>query len=329
MRLRSQGLIDSDEDDVIEPNYPTQTPRRVINQTDYRRNGNQADHNRSDYDSAVRAPVNPRTPGRNTQDQYGPPSDDDFLMDDVRPSLPTSKGYPVSSSLPFDFRHESSDGTSAKPSLSVNDMYKRIKQLEQVQKDFDALVRLRFTEPEEIYKRYEAATSQQLKDADNYIKDMEERLAEKDEEIAQLREQLHTAKNDTSQAKEKQQLIMQNERLSAELALLRQSDNSSTRNLAQIKYMFEELTGLLISYVKVTPEGESYNCVQTGKHGTIQFNLVKSTESPDELRYIPLLDRKREAELISKLPEYLVNEILFSKDKANVFHLRLRNALNQ
>ncbi|CAO3678197.1 unnamed protein product [Umbelopsis ramanniana] len=87
--------------------------------------------------------------------------------------------------------------------------------------------------------------------------------------------------------------------------------------------MYEDLTGLLLTDVKKSNESIVYNCLQTGRNGTLHFKLTQNNSQPNELHYQPMLDERRDADLIMRLPDYLTTEIEFTRDKANLFFWRL------
>ncbi|KAG2182583.1 hypothetical protein INT43_007514 [Umbelopsis isabellina] len=99
------------------------------------------------------------------------------------------------------------------------------------------------------------------------------------------------------------------------------SSTDSTKN--DKSELYEDLTGLLLTDVKRTADSIVYNCLQTGRNGTLHFKLSQNNDQPNELHYQPMLDKQRDADLIMRLPEYLTTEIEFTRDKANSFFWRL------
>jgi Chromosome segregation protein Csm1/Pcs1 len=112
--------------------------------------------------------------------------------------------------------------------------------------------------------------------------------------------------------------------------------------------MYEDLTGLLLTDVKKSNDSIVYNCLQTGRNGSkyhnmvkrvriplhafpsniivsiaLHFKLTQNNNQPNELHYQPMLDERRDADLIMRLPDYLTTEIEFTRDKANLFFWRL------
>ncbi|KAI1170476.1 chromosome segregation protein Csm1/Pcs1-domain-containing protein [Nemania sp. FL0916] len=106
--------------------------------------------------------------------------------------------------------------------------------------------------------------------------------------------------------------------------------------LAQTKEnLYGDLTGLLVCGVKRENGEEVFDCVQTGKNGTLHFKLsIAADGSPDKFEdaqfmYMPQLDAARDEELIDTLPDYLVEEITFPRFHAAKFYSRVVKALTE
>ncbi|KAI5868610.1 chromosome segregation protein Csm1/Pcs1-domain-containing protein [Durotheca rogersii] len=106
--------------------------------------------------------------------------------------------------------------------------------------------------------------------------------------------------------------------------------------LAQLKeVLYGDLTGLIVRGVKREEGIETYDCIQTGRNGTLHFKLAvggeELTENFDEpqFMYLPQLDPSRDEELIDMLPDYLVEEIVFPQSHAARFYARVMKALTE
>ncbi|KAI1268745.1 hypothetical protein F5Y18DRAFT_372205 [Xylariaceae sp. FL1019] len=106
--------------------------------------------------------------------------------------------------------------------------------------------------------------------------------------------------------------------------------------LAQTKEnLYGDLTGLLVCGVKREKDEEIFDCVQTGRNGTLHFKLaVGPDESSDNLddaqfTYMPQLNGSRDQALIDTLPEYLIEEISFPRLQAAKFYSRVVKALSE
>ncbi|KAF8416188.1 chromosome segregation protein Csm1/Pcs1-domain-containing protein [Tirmania nivea] len=93
--------------------------------------------------------------------------------------------------------------------------------------------------------------------------------------------------------------------------------------------LYGDLTALTVLGVKVFPDQPHlrvYDCIQTGKNGTLHFKLttpVTMVNDEDEITFTPHLDPQRDAKILSLLPEYLTEEITFARQNATRFYLKL------
>ncbi|KAI1409369.1 chromosome segregation protein Csm1/Pcs1-domain-containing protein [Hypoxylon sp. FL1857] len=107
--------------------------------------------------------------------------------------------------------------------------------------------------------------------------------------------------------------------------------------VAQMKEdLYGDLTGLIIRGVKREQNGgDTYDCIQTGRNGTLHFKLAvggdEVTEKMDEPQfvYMPQLDPTRDQDLIDILPDYLVEEITFPQSHAARFYSRVMRSLTE
>jgi hypothetical protein len=124
---------------------------------------------------------------------------------------------------------------------------------------------------------------------------------------------------------------------------------------AQLKEdLYSDLTGLIVRGVKRTDEGDTYDCIQTGRNGSkwplpcywqqisdistaLHFKLsvaqdghAKSTSFEEtEFLYTPLLDSNRDRDMIELLPDYLTEDITFSRQHAARFYSRVADTLTK
>ncbi|XXG99149.1 Transcriptional activator of fatty acid utilization [Hypoxylon texense] len=98
--------------------------------------------------------------------------------------------------------------------------------------------------------------------------------------------------------------------------------------------LYRDMTGLIIQSVKQEQSVETYNCIQTGRNGTLHFKLAVGVDDATEFdepqfMYMPQLDLSRDQALIDILPDYLVEEITFPQSHAERFYSRVMKALNE
>ncbi|KAK0715014.1 chromosome segregation protein Csm1/Pcs1-domain-containing protein [Lasiosphaeris hirsuta] len=105
---------------------------------------------------------------------------------------------------------------------------------------------------------------------------------------------------------------------------------------AQMKEdLYADVTGLIVRSFKREGREDFYDCIQTGRNGTLHFKLAivndSTSDSYDEAQYLyqPQLDSNRDRALIDMLPDYLVEEITFPRPHAAKFYARVVKALTE
>ncbi len=112
---------------------------------------------------------------------------------------------------------------------------------------------------------------------------------------------------------------------------------SSAQQTAQKKEdLYSDLTGLIVRGVKRGDGEDVFDCIQTGRNGTLHFKLAVDVLGEDggaagetHCHYTPQLDAGRDRALIAVLPGYLVDEISFPQAQAGKFYARVLKALNE
>ena len=111
--------------------------------------------------------------------------------------------------------------------------------------------------------------------------------------------------------------------------------------MAQLKEdLYGDLTGLLVRSALRQGGHEMYDCIQTGRNGSLHFKLcideddvggdsVNGETESAQFVYTPQLDARRDAALIEQLPDYLVEEISFPRMQAAKFYKRVMQALTE
>ncbi|KAL8834843.1 MAG: hypothetical protein Q9170_003585 [Blastenia crenularia] len=105
--------------------------------------------------------------------------------------------------------------------------------------------------------------------------------------------------------------------------------------VAQLKEdLYRDLTGLLVLGVERGGEVDLYDCIQTGRNGTLHFKLGIATTTDEsyedtEFQYTPRLDSDRDRDLLELLPDYLSEEITFSRQNAAKFYGRVVETLTK
>ncbi|PFH55475.1 hypothetical protein XA68_18200 [Ophiocordyceps unilateralis] len=106
-------------------------------------------------------------------------------------------------------------------------------------------------------------------------------------------------------------------------------------HIAQAKEdLYGDLTGLIVRNLSQVGDEDTFDCIQTGRNGTLHFRLASehgcSSESCEDaqLTYKPQLDESRDQGLLQLLPDYLVEEITFSRSHASKFYHRVIKSLS-
>ncbi|KAH7242452.1 chromosome segregation protein Csm1/Pcs1-domain-containing protein [Fusarium tricinctum] len=107
----------------------------------------------------------------------------------------------------------------------------------------------------------------------------------------------------------------------------------ASQAIAQAKEdLYADLTDLIIRGVKQEEVENTFDCIQTGRNGTLHFKLaVENDSSLDDIHftYQPQLDAGRDQEMIEMLPEYLTDEIIFPRSQAPKFYSRVNKSLTE
>ncbi|KAL6791413.1 chromosome segregation protein Csm1/Pcs1 domain-containing protein [Trichoderma sp. SZMC 28013] len=168
-------------------------------------------------------------------------------------------------------------------------------------------------------------------------------LGQSETEADALRAQLAEANQSLSQAKSETKTLY------TKLAASRQIEPSNkgsapgnraalaekeNKQVAQIKEdLYADLTGLIVRDVRRIDKEDVFDCIQTGRNGTLHFKLaledMDSAESYEDVQfaYRPQLDASRDGDLIEALPDYLTEEITFPRNQAPKFYARVIKSL--
>ncbi|KKY37521.1 putative chromosome segregation protein [Diaporthe ampelina] len=114
-----------------------------------------------------------------------------------------------------------------------------------------------------------------------------------------------------------------------------QAQVQATHTAKMKENLYSDLTGLVVTGIKRDGPEDVYDCIQTGRNGTLHFKLAIANENSDEntdeaeFMYKPQLDERRDSQLIEMLPEYLVEEISFPRAHAAKFYSRVLKSLTE
>ncbi|KAK4065717.1 uncharacterized protein Triagg1_8486 [Trichoderma aggressivum f. europaeum] len=168
-------------------------------------------------------------------------------------------------------------------------------------------------------------------------------LGQSETEADALRAQLAEANQSLSQAKSETKTLYTKLAASRQIepnnkgsapgnrAALAEKEN---KQIAQNKEdLYADLTGLIVRDVRRIDKEDVFDCIQTGRNGTLHFKLaledMDSAESYEDVQfaYRPQLDASRDGDLIEALPDYLTEEITFPRNQAPKFYARVIKSL--
>jgi hypothetical protein len=128
---------------------------------------------------------------------------------------------------------------------------------------------------------------------------------------------------------------------------------SEAAQVAQMKEeLYSDLTGLIVRSVKRGDDGDTYDCIQTGRNGSkfangwcmnmtdmeiaLHFKLFVDAEEAKnasfeetDFLYTPLLDANRDRDMMELMPTYLTEEITFARQNAAKFYGRVLDTLTK
>ncbi|KAH7137102.1 chromosome segregation protein Csm1/Pcs1-domain-containing protein [Dactylonectria estremocensis] len=110
----------------------------------------------------------------------------------------------------------------------------------------------------------------------------------------------------------------------------------AANHVAQAKEdLYGDLTDLILRNMRQDETEDVFDCIQTGRNGTLHFKLAIDIPDPADnyeevqFTYRPQLDPDRDAELMDILPEYLGAEITFPRCQASRFYARVMKYLTE
>lgn len=195
----------------------------------------------------------------------------------------------------------------------------------------------------EVNKLRETATelAKSLSDAQNEIKALQAKVAA-------------ARASSTEQAVVKQPPVSAKKAMVQRPTTIASAEAAHAAQVAQMKEdLYSDLTGLIIRGVKKTEEGDTYDCIQTGRNGSkymkhstrqlrangktaLHFKLYVDQEDArttsfeeTEFLYTPLLDANRDHEMMELMPSYLTEDITFARQNAAKFYGRVVDTLTK
>ncbi|WPG99397.1 Hypothetical protein R9X50_00221100 [Acrodontium crateriforme] len=172
------------------------------------------------------------------------------------------------------------------------------------------------------------------------------------DETTKLKDKLQASQNEQKALEAKlvaarQQMTNLQEKGAASAQALTRSvlgNTTDSQKEAKMKEnLYSDLTGLIIRNVKRKEGEDEYDCIQTGRNGTLHFHLsvandasITNPKTPTglsyeeaEFAYEPFLDEGRDRELLDILPDYLSEEICFPRNQAPKFFSKIMDNMTK
>ncbi|KAL7949818.1 chromosome segregation protein Csm1/Pcs1 domain-containing protein [Trichoderma barbatum] len=261
----------------------------------------------------------------------------------------------------FDEKNASGDQVSNGGDIQqqLSDLKKSYSKLE---KRYQELQELGLKKAEQNFEQLKAQAEENTRVANELIAQLKEEVAEQSKSIQQaekvqvqlgqseteadaLRAQLAEANQSLSQAKSETKTLYT--KLAASRNVEPSNKGSAAGNRAalgekeiqqvtQVKEdLYADLTGLIVRDVRRIDKEDVFDCIQTGRNGTLHFKLAledrDAAESYEDVQftYRPQLDSSRDGDLIEVLPDYLTEEITFPRNQASKFYGRVIKSLTE
>ncbi|UKZ59821.1 uncharacterized protein TrAtP1_001113 [Trichoderma atroviride] len=197
-----------------------------------------------------------------------------------------------------------------------------------LEKRFHDLHEIAVKKAEENFELLKAKTSENTRVADEFIAELKEEIAEltkQSQQMEQLQADVSAKKANmeamqTELAETDQRLAQakaENKALYLKLAANRTGPGENKPAAQTKEELYADLTGLIVRDVRRVDKEDVFDCIQTGRNGTLHFKLaLEDLEAADsyedvQFAYRPQLDESRDGDLIDVLPDYLTEEITF------------------
>ncbi|KAF8982435.1 hypothetical protein BGZ46_001274 [Entomortierella lignicola] len=211
----------------------------------------------------------------------------------------------------------------------LNAKYKRLKQLRETEAEKnlnECLAKLE--ESTRSAENYRAQTEPQLESGLR----IQEKLRASNEELnANVRLLQRKVRDYEEKIRKREQEDKAKEKIVSMESVLASPDvtPSSAGALSTIK-MIENLSGFKTIARDIFPRSSKdtipkvWDCEHSGPRGTLRFTLTYDYTT-NKVSYCPILDRKKDEELIRLLPDYLTDELEFNREFESKFFWRVLN----
>ncbi|KAK9239810.1 chromosome segregation protein Csm1/Pcs1-domain-containing protein [Lipomyces kononenkoae] len=230
------------------------------------------------------------------------------------------------------------------------------KHYDALQTRFSRLSELRETTAEAALSSYRDSAERRYAAADELITTLRTELSERSNQIKMMSSRVEEATNADRELDELEKTV---QKLRQENAVLQSklvarvapvAGTGSSATIAQLKEdLFSDLSGLIIRDVRVEQDKTVYDCLQTGRNGAFHYKISIPRNSNDgalphgsatangsgggyedtEITFVPMLDEKRDAFLMSLLPDYFTEPLTFMRSAAAQCYWKIAQALQK
>ncbi|KAK7208452.1 chromosome segregation protein Csm1/Pcs1-domain-containing protein [Myxozyma melibiosi] len=226
-----------------------------------------------------------------------------------------------------------------------SEAYRRLlAQHESLKAKFSKLSNLRETAAEAALTSYKSSAERRFAAADELITELRGELLERSRKIKQM----ESAVKDTSASEETvaklnttiQKLSQENSMLKAKFLTTSNTASSGGHPTTPIDKLKEDiisdLTGLIVRDVRKDGENVVFDCLQAGRNGAFHYKLLIPDADSGSGRYddsavtlVPMIDEKRDALLLSLLPDYFTESLTFMRNATAQCYLKISQALQK
>ncbi|KAK9324758.1 chromosome segregation protein Csm1/Pcs1-domain-containing protein [Lipomyces orientalis] len=225
-----------------------------------------------------------------------------------------------------------------------------------LQARFAQLSELRQTAAEAALSSYRESAERRYAAADELITTLREELRDRSKQIKEMSSRVEEAAKVEGEVEELEKRV---EKLRQENAVLQSkllargstvAATGSSSAVPQLKEdLFSDLSGLIIRDVRVEDDKTVYDCLQTGRNGAFHYKMSIPRNTTDaglahgsatangsgggyedtEITFVPMLDDKRDALLMSLLPDYFTEPLTFMRSAAAQCYWKISQALQK
>ncbi|KAK9248766.1 chromosome segregation protein Csm1/Pcs1-domain-containing protein [Lipomyces tetrasporus] len=255
---------------------------------------------------------------------------------------------PMSPAADVEQIKERSDGSDKDETLREH--YKAL------QARFAQLSELRETVAEAALSSYRESAERRYAAADELITTLRDELRERSKQIKEMSSRVEEAakvEGDLEELEKTAEKLRQENAVLQSKLLARGSTVAATGSSSAVPQLkedlFSDLSGLIIRDVRVEDDKTVYDCLQTGRNGAFHYKMSIPRNTTDaglahgsatangigggyedtEITFVPMLDDKRDALLMSLLPDYFTEPLTFMRSAAAQCYWKISQALQR